>query len=86
MWVHKPERQNQVTNALSCKDIQAYVAALSLVKTTFFDRVKEQALLDSTYLKLKQQIVDGIVRCYYLNGDLLYAKGNRLYVPSGGRL
>ena len=46
--------------------------------------MKDQALLDSTYVKLKQQIVDGVVRRYYLDGDLLYAKGNRLYVPNGG--
>ena len=77
---------NQVADALSRKDIQAFVATLSLVKTTFLDWVREEALLDSTYMKLKQHIPDGIVRRYYLDEDLLYANGNKLYVPSGGTL
>lgn len=41
MWVHKPGRQNQVADALSRKDVELYVAALSSVKTTFLDRVRE---------------------------------------------
>ena len=86
VWVHKLRRWNQVANALSCKDIQAYVIALSLVKTTFLDQVRDQSLLDLTYVKMKQHIVDGVVRCYYLSWDLLYAKRNQLYVPSGGGL
>ena len=73
-------------DALSRKDIQIFVVALYLVKTTFLDRMWEQALFDSIYVKLKQQMVDGVVRRYFLDRDLLYAKGNRLYVPSGGIL
>ena len=54
IWVHKSGKQNQVADALSRKDIQTFVIVLSLVKTTFLDQVREQALLDSTYVKLKQ--------------------------------
>ena len=43
-------------------------------------------MLDSTYVNLKQDVQDGVVRSYWIEDDLLYAKGNRLYVPSGGGL
>ena len=43
VWVHKLGRQNQVADALSRKHVEVYVAALSSVKSTFLDRVREQA-------------------------------------------
>lgn len=60
VWMHKPGRQNQVADALSRRDVQAYVAALSAVQSTFLDRVREQAMLDTTYSKLKQEVSEGV--------------------------
>lgn len=45
-----------------------------------------QANEDTTYCKLKQHVQEGVVRKYWLDHDLLYARGGRLYVPKGGRL
>lgn len=85
-WVHKPGRQNDVSDALSRKEVQAYVSAITTVHSNFLDRVKEHAKIDSTYAKLQQDVKDGLVRRYWLDEELLYAKGGRLYVPSGGGL
>ena len=41
---------------------------------------------DSTYTKLRQEVLDGLVRRYWVENNLLYAKGSRLFVPSGGGL
>ena len=43
-------------------------------------------MLDSTYVNLKQDVQDDVVWRYWIEDDLLYAKGDRLYVPSGGGL
>ena len=85
-WVHKPGRQNDVADALSRKEVQAYVAALTTVHSNFLDRLKEHAKIDVAYTKLQQDVKEGLVRRYWLDEDLLYAKGGRLYVPSGGGL
>jgi hypothetical protein len=85
-WVHKPGRQNDVADALSRKEVQVYVAALTTVHSNFLDRVKENAKTDAIYTKLQQDVKEGLVRRYWLEEDLLYAKGGRLYVPGGGGL
>ena len=72
-----------MVDALSRKHVVEIVAALSKVESNFLDRVKELAKIDSAYLKLAEAIKEGIVRRYWLEDDLLYAKGHRLYIPSG---
>ena len=37
-------------------------------------------------MKLKEKIVQGLVRRYWVEDGLIYAKGSRLYVPSGAGL
>ncbi|XP_059598999.1 transposon Ty3-I Gag-Pol polyprotein [Vitis vinifera] len=39
---------------------------------------------DAAYGKLKQQVKEGVIRRYWLEGDLLVAKGGKWYVPAGG--
>ncbi|KAK0598331.1 hypothetical protein LWI29_033736 [Acer saccharum] len=86
-WVHRPGRQNQVADALSrIEVVQAYVSALAELQANFLDRLRQQAAVDSSYIKLKQEVLDGLVRRYWVEDGLLYAKGSRLYVPSGGGL
>ena len=86
VWVHRPGAQNQVADALSRKDVQAFVGALSQVSTTFLDRVREQSLLDSVYKKLLGEAKEGTLKRYWEEDGLLYAKGGRLFVPSCGGL
>ena len=83
VWKHKPDKDNEVTYALSRRQVQEYVAALTRVESDFVDRIRESAKLDATYQKLVQDVTAGLVRRYGLEDGLLYAKGGKLFVPSG---
>ena len=82
MWVHKPGRHNQVADALSRKEVASYVGSLSLVVTDFKERVRLEAAQDLTYQKLVEQVKEGTTRRYWLENELLYFRGGKLYVPS----
>ena len=56
---------------------------MTRVKSDFVERIKESSKLDATYQKLVQDVIVGLVRHYWLKDGLLYAKGGKLYVPSG---
>lgn len=86
VWVHKPGLQNSVADALSRKVVQEFVNALTVVEAEYLDKIKEQSLNDTVYQKLRMHVQEGLVRRYWIEDDLLYAKGSRLYVPSGGGL
>ena len=60
-----------MADALSRKEVEAYVAALSSVKSTFLDRVREQSLLDRAYLKLKEEITQCLVQRYWVEDGLI---------------
>jgi hypothetical protein len=60
------------------------VVALSRIESNFLDKIKEMSKLDTTYLKLAEQVKEGIVRWYWLEDGLLYTNGHRLYIPIGG--
>ena len=47
------------------------------------ERIKEGSKLDATYQKLMQDVTTGLICRYWLEDRLLYAKGGKLYVPSG---
>jgi hypothetical protein len=72
-----------VADALSRKHVDAVVATLSRVETDFLDKIRELAKHDSAYVKMADLVKQGVVRRYWLEDGLLYAKGRRLYVPSG---
>ena len=82
MWVHKLGRHNQVADALSRKEVTGYVGLLSLVVVDFKERVRHEAAQDSTYQKLVEQVKEGTTRRYWLENELLYFTGGKLYVPS----
>ena len=63
--------------------MQEYVAALTRVEPDFVERIKESSKLDATYQKLVQDVIAGLVRRYWLEDGLLYAKDDKLYIPSG---
>ena len=83
VWEHKPGKHNQVADALSRKQVQEYVAALTRVESDFVERIKESSKLDATYQKLVQDVIAILVHRYWLKDGLLYAKGSKLFVRSG---
>ena len=82
MWVHKLGRHNQVANALSRKEVASYVGSLSRVVANFTEQVRQEAPQDSTYQKLVEQVRDDTTRQYWLENELLYFTGGKLYLPS----
>lgn len=81
--MHKPGRYNDVVDALSQKVVEEFVAALTVVETDFLDRIREVAKSDSTYAKLVEQVKIGETNKYWLEDGLLFASGQRAYVPTG---
>ena len=57
---------------------------LSEVISDFNEQIKNVVGLDVVYEKLRQQVLKGETRKYWLESDLLMLKGGRLYVPMGG--
>ena len=52
VWEHKLGKHNEEADALSHKQVQEYVVALTRGKSNCVDRIKESAKLDATYQKL----------------------------------
>ena len=73
-----------MADALSRKEVIAYVMAFSEVISNFNEKIKLAAEQNATYGRLKQKVKEGVIRRYWLEGDLLVAKGGRWYVPAGG--
>ncbi|KAK4399871.1 hypothetical protein Sango_1093200, partial [Sesamum angolense] len=82
-WVHRPGKHNDVADALSRKLVEEYVAALTVVESDFLDQIRESSKTDASYLKLVEQVKSGLIRKYWLDSGLLYAKGGRVFVPTG---
>ena len=82
-WLHRPRRHNIVADALSRKKVIAYIAVLSEVISNFNEKIKLAAEQEA-YGRLMQQVKEGVIRRYWLEGDLLVAKGGRWYVPISG--
>ncbi|KAL0362191.1 UNVERIFIED_CONTAM: Transposon Ty3-I Gag-Pol polyprotein [Sesamum calycinum] len=51
-WVHRPGKDNDVAVALSRKQVEEYVAALTEVESDFLDQIQESSKMDVGYLKL----------------------------------
>ena len=51
-----------------------YITTLSEVISNFNEKIKQAAEQDAAYGKLKQQVKEGVIRRYWLEGDLLVAK------------
>jgi hypothetical protein len=83
MWEHKPGRHNQVADALSRREVLANLIAMDHIESDMLDRLRQAAVEDAAYVKLIDLVREGTVRRYWLDNGLLYAKGGRIYVPSG---
>ncbi|CAA0814075.1 Unknown protein [Striga hermonthica] len=64
--------------------VASYVLALYAVESDFVEKVHGESLKDPVYVKLAEQMAAGEVRKYWLEDGLLYAKGRRMYISSGG--
>ena len=73
-----------MADALSRKEVIAYITVLLEVISNFNERIKQVAKHDTAYGRLKQQVKEGVIRRYWLEGDLLVAKRERWYVPVDG--
>ncbi|RVW17197.1 Retrovirus-related Pol polyprotein from transposon 17.6 [Vitis vinifera] len=73
-WLHRPGKHNTVANALSRKEVIAYITTLSEVISNFNERIKQAVEQDVAYGRLRQQVKEGVIRRNWLEGDLLAAK------------
>ena len=72
-----------VADALSRKEVIAYIAALLEVVSDFNESIKWIVDSDASYEKLRQQVCDRLNIKYWIEDELLVAQGGRLYVPAG---
>nr|TKR74271.1 hypothetical protein D5086_0000296720 [Populus alba] len=82
-WEHKPGQHNQVADALSRREVLASLIAKDHVEFDMLDRLRQAAMEDAAYVKIVNLVQEGTVRRYCLDNGLLYAKGDRVYVPTG---
>ena len=88
---HRAGRTNQAADALSRK---AELAAMTLlanlsasrVHIPIRERIKENLEKDPVVRTLLKLVKEGRSRRFWIEDDLLWTKGNRLYVPKAGDL
>ncbi|GJY64927.1 putative nucleotidyltransferase, ribonuclease H [Tanacetum coccineum] len=80
---YKPGKANVVADALSRK-----AEFVAIIQAQFFlqDRIKEGLEHDPLAKKIIALAKDGRTRRFWLKGDMLFTKGDRLYVPKWGDL
>lgn len=81
---YKPGRANSVPDALSRKAELA--AMVSQPQSSLLDHIKEGLTHDPTTKALVEYVKEGKTRRFWLENDILYAKGRRVYVPLSGSL
>ena len=80
---YKPGKANVVADALSRK---AELAAISQPQCPLKERIKEGLSHDQVAKTLIDGVKQGKTRQFWLKDDLLFAKGDRIYVPKWGML
>ena len=63
-----------MANALSRKEVIAYITTLSKVISNFNEIIKQAVEQNVAYGRLRQQVDEGVIRRNWLEGDLLVAK------------
>ncbi|KAL0386154.1 UNVERIFIED_CONTAM: hypothetical protein Sradi_3009700 [Sesamum radiatum] len=82
-WVHRQGKHIDVADVLSQKMVEEYVVALAVVESDLLDQIRESLKTDAGYMKLVEQVRNGQIQKYWLDGGLLYAKGGWAFVPTG---
>ena len=80
---YKPGKANVVADALSRK---AMLASVSSVASNLLERVKEGLLQGPMAKGLMELAKEGKTRQFWVEDDLLYTTGRRMYVPKWGNL
>ena len=80
---YKPGRVNVVADALSRK---AEFASISQVTSPLLSKIKEGIKADPQTQSIIALIREGKTRRFWLDEDLFYTKGRRIYVPKWGNL
>ncbi|GKA19410.1 putative nucleotidyltransferase, ribonuclease H [Tanacetum coccineum] len=80
---YKPRKANVVADTLSRK---AEFTAITQAQFFLQDRIKEGLEHDPLAKKIIALAKDGRTRRFWLKGDMLFTKGDRLYVPKWGDL
>ncbi|KAL3499013.1 hypothetical protein ACH5RR_041745 [Cinchona calisaya] len=80
---YKPGKVNSVADALSRKMM---LAATSQLESLLPDRIKEGLKHDAAARSLLEYAKEGKTRRFWVEEELLYTKGRRLYVPHYGNL
>ncbi|KAL3535723.1 hypothetical protein ACH5RR_004184 [Cinchona calisaya] len=78
-----PGRINSAADALSRKTM---LAAISQLKSLLLDGIKEGLKHDAAARSLLEYAKEGKIRRFWVEEELLYTKGRRLYVPHYGNL
>ena len=73
-----------MVDALSRKEMIAYITTLSEVISDFNEKIKQVLEHDAAYGRLRQQVKEGVIKRYWIEGDLFVAKGDKWYVPIDG--
>ncbi|KAL6191381.1 hypothetical protein ACLB2K_037772 [Fragaria x ananassa] len=80
---YKPGKVNVVADALSRK---AEFARISQVTSPLLNKIKEGLKADPQAQSVIALIKEGNTRRFWMEEDLLYTKGRRIYVPKWGNL
>lgn len=78
---YKPGKANVVIDALSQKAELAILTTLGRPSSPLLDRIKEGLEHDALVKSFSPLVQKGKTRQFWLSNELLYAKGNCLYVP-----
>ena len=81
---YKPGRINLVADTLSRKS--EFATILSHPQSSLLDRIKESLSHDPMTKNMMEYAMEGKTQRFWLEGDLLYTKGRRLYMPLFGNL
>jgi ribonucleotide monophosphatase NagD (HAD superfamily) len=83
VWEHKSGSHNQVADALSKHEVIATILAIVQVESDILGQLRQVAGEDAAFKKMVELVREGTIRRYWLEQDLLYAKGGQIFVPKG---
>jgi ribonucleotide monophosphatase NagD (HAD superfamily) len=83
VWDHKIGRHNQVADALNKRVVIVIVIVIVQVELDMLGRLRQATREDTSYKKLVDLVREGTIQRYWLEQDLLNAKGGQIFMPKG---